>query len=125
MGCIVTKGLGSWAACVERQATTRPAKREELGNDTAVPARGHAHDMAAWLAIRQGSQATTRSDTALGAPEYGRARPCLGAPVPLGCATGLAGCALGAPDLFLDLVLFLSHCLSIVHRVKKKEYKNF
>ena len=28
---------------------------------------------------------------------------------------GPAGCALGAPSLFLDSVLFLSHCLDTVH----------
>ena len=32
-----------------------------------------------------------------------------------GCAAGPAGCALGAPSLFLDSVLFLSHFLGTVH----------
>ena len=31
------------------------------------------------------------------------------------CVAGPVGCALGAPSLFLDLVLFLSHFLGTVH----------
>ena len=51
---------------------------------------------------RAGAQAR---DT--GAQACGLSAPC--------ARPGPAGCALGAPNLFLDSVLFLSHCLDIVH----------
>ena len=41
-----------------------------------------------------------------------RAWACLCVP---GCAAGPVGCALGAPSLFLDSILFLSHFLGTVH----------
>ena len=34
---------------------------------------------------------------------------------------GPTGCALGAPSLFLDSVLFLSHCLDTVHQIFSKK----
>ena len=39
-----------------------------------------------------------------------------------GCAVGSSGCALGAPSLFLDSILFLSHWLDTVHH---KNFSNF
>ena len=43
------------------------------------------------------------------------------------CAPGWAGwpagCALGAPSLFLDSILFLSHCLDIVHEHRSSQKK--
>ena len=44
--------------------------------------------------------------------------------VHLGVLARSAGCALGAPNLFLDSVLFLSHCLDTVHEHCSSQ-KNF
>ena len=39
-----------------------------------------------------------------------------------GRAAGPAGCALGAPSLFFDSVLFLSHRLDMVHEYYSSPY---
>ena len=80
-----------------------------------------------------GEPATRRwgaCDTMLGRPRHDAGvlatrplwlatRPCARAPgcvsAHLGVLAGSAGCALGAPSLFLDSVLFMSHCLDTVH----------
>ena len=43
----------------------------------------------------------------------------------LGVLARPTGCALGAPSLFLDLVLFMSHCLDTVHEHCSSQKKNF
>ena len=83
------------------------------GHDTAVPASGTWPRFNARERCDTASQATTRPagayDTVLGAatirPHAWPGRAC----AHLGVLAGSTGCALGAPSLFLDSVLFLSH----------------
>ena len=107
--------------------------------DQKVVEAGHCIAIQCTVDPRHGNQArgTARCDTALAPttrcpapatrpeatattqpqrPRHGQACARLGAP---GCVAGPAGCALGAPSLFLDSVLFLSHFLGTVH------HKNF
>ena len=83
MGYIATRPL------CPRHGTVGRLRHGQLGHDTALRAcgtvGGHDHD------------------TAIRARAPGRA--C----AHLGVLAGSAGCAFGAPSLFLDSVLFLSH----------------
>ena len=79
------------------------------GHDTSLARAAHGQDKAA-CALRHGH---TPCDTAGGhdcsSPRHGHARAPGCACARLGVLAGPAGCALGAPSLFLDSVLFLSH----------------
>ena len=91
--CIVTRGARGKAA------VSRPGPRHgQPGARHKRLRHGHTRcDTAGGQATIRPNQPTTRHD-----------RAHLGAPV---CAGWSAGCALGAASLFLDSILFLSHCL--------------
>ena len=93
-------GLGARAARRGRTGArgTRSLVGHEAGRAGRAGRRGVRRcDMTAWRYDTAGWAATTRPLRTLG------------------CAVGPAGCALGVPSLFLDLVLFLSHFLGTVH----------
>ena len=103
----------------------------EAGSRHSSQARGTAPatrcwgacDMATTPVTRLGATTMTRPQR----PRHCHVRACLGEPwrtcVHLGVLAGSAGCALGAPNLFLDSVLFLSHCLDTVHHKKFSKKK--
>ena len=95
--CIVTRGDKQLGNCIATWATTRPAR--------------HAAQR-----LRHGR---------LGACDTAPLRPRYGARAPgRACVRKLAqGCALGAPSLFLDSVLFPSHCSDTVHHKNFSEKK--
>ena len=107
--------LGSWALGAGTRGTARTQRR-------AGTRRRARHDAGLTGARHGACRSTTRGAQGRAALRHGRlvchdtatthAWACLCAP---GCAAGLASCALGAPSLFLDSLLFLSYFLGTVH----------